>query len=447
MSVQSWSEIVRDLQANWPIYASMPFVAAAVGFGTKIVAIKMMFRPRTYRGFKPFGWQGIIPRRAPQMAEVLCDTLTGRLITSAEIVERLDGKRISKLLDRPLRPLLDEMVRDTAETYQPVVWNSLPPFAQAAVVQRAQEAGPKVVEGLVEDIRDHIDEVFDLKDMVTRVLREEADVLESMFLDVGRREFAFIRNSGAFFGFGIGLVQAVVWAIFHNPLIIPVFGLFTGWFTDWVALRLIFEPKEPTKYLGVVTWQGLFLKHRIPVSKEYGELIATNVLTADKLINEVFTGPKRANLLPYLEKRVEKALRKQTAGLSELLEMKVGGVNLSGISVGSVSLGSIFGAANLSVPAIGEENIARMRDDFSATLMDRLPEVLPAIEAYADEAMLIKPTMVDRMVSMTSTEFEGVLRPAFQQDEKTLIAVGAILGFLVGELQVFIVEHLSTHVK
>jgi len=36
-----------------------------------------------------------------------------------------------------------------------------------------------------------------------------------------------------------------------------------------------------------------------------------------------------------------------------------------------------------------------------------------------------------------------VLRPAFHQDEWTLILVGAVLGFSVGELQTFLMEHLA----
>lgn len=36
---------------------------------------------------------------------------------------------------------------------------------------------------------------------------------------------------------------------------------------------------------------------------------------------------------------------------------------------------------------------------------------------------------------MSSDQYEELLRPAFRDDEKTVVAVGAILGFLVGELQ------------
>jgi len=69
--MQTWSEIVVDVQQNWWLYASMPFVAAIIGYGTKIVAINMMFRPLEFFGIKPYlGWQGIVPRKAAVMAGI-----------------------------------------------------------------------------------------------------------------------------------------------------------------------------------------------------------------------------------------------------------------------------------------------------------------------------------------------------------------------------------------
>ena len=66
--------ILADVQANWFLYASMPLVAAAIGYGTKIAAIYMMFRPLKFIGLKPpyLGWQGIVPRNAERMASIAC---------------------------------------------------------------------------------------------------------------------------------------------------------------------------------------------------------------------------------------------------------------------------------------------------------------------------------------------------------------------------------------
>jgi hypothetical protein len=45
------------------------------------------------------------------------------------------------------------------------------------------------------------------------------------------------------------------------------------------------------------------------------------------------------------------------------------------------------------------------------------------------------------MRRLSAMEFEELLRPAFRQDEWKLIAVGAMIGGLVGELQVLILLH------
>jgi hypothetical protein len=73
--------ILADLQANWILYLSMPFVAAAIGYGTKVVAIKMMFKPLKFVGWRPFfGWQGIVPSKAATMASIACDLMMERLL-------------------------------------------------------------------------------------------------------------------------------------------------------------------------------------------------------------------------------------------------------------------------------------------------------------------------------------------------------------------------------
>ena len=55
----------------------------------------------------------------------------------------------------------------------------------------------------------------------------------------------------------IGLVQFVVWALTKEPLIMPIFGFVTGFVTDWLALKMVFYPREERRFL-FFRWQGLF---------------------------------------------------------------------------------------------------------------------------------------------------------------------------------------------
>ena len=44
---------------------------------------------------------------------------------------------------------------------------------------------------------------------------------------------------------------------------------------------------------------------------------------------------------------------------------------------------------------------------------------------------------------MDTDAYESLLRPAFKDDEWVVVALGATLGFLFGELQVQIITHFA----
>ena len=68
---------------------------------------------------------------------------------------------------QPMRKAVAEIVPKVAEEYQPAVWNLLPKAGRDAVVQRVQEIAPVTIIEFVASLRDNIDEVFDLQEMVT----------------------------------------------------------------------------------------------------------------------------------------------------------------------------------------------------------------------------------------------------------------------------------------
>jgi uncharacterized membrane protein YheB (UPF0754 family) len=70
---------------------------------------------------------------------------------------------------------------------------------------------------------------------------------------------------------------------------------------------------------------------------------------------------------------------------------------------------------------------------------EQLPSIIDHSYEYTAQALDLENTIREKMVALTSVEFEGVLHPAFEEDEFLLIMVGGILGLLVGVLQIFVV--------
>lgn len=411
--MQGWHDIVVDVQNNWILYLSMPFVAAIIGFGTKIVAIHMMFEPIDFVGKKPYlGWQGIVPRNAKRMTEIAVDMMTSKLIKTEEIFARLDPERVAAEIEKPMVTAIEEITREVAAIYSPGLWEAAPERLKQMMVKRIQDDSPEMVRDFMAEVKANINKVFDLKATMVESLTNDRELLNRIFQDIGRAEFRFIRNSGLYFGFALGCVQAMTWAVTHSALVMPLFGGLTGWLTDWLALRMVFEPKQPTRYLGLFTWQGLFLKRRKEVAAEYGRLIAKELLTPANIINGILHGPLSDRLVDLVQKHVQKMVDSQ-----------------SGIAKPFVVL------------TVGSRRYQEMKRSISDKIVQRMPETLKHVEKYATDAMDIENTLSSKMQDLTAEQFEGLLRPAFQQDEWILITVGAVLGFLVGELQVFIMLH------
>lgn len=395
------------------ILVSMPVVAALIGYSTKRALIRMIFEPIEFKGVGPFGWQGIVPRRAAKMANVAYATLTNELLDPAEMLGQLDPAQLAARLDEPLRQAVDNIAEELAAELDPDLWLNLPPSVRLAVLNRVRARAPQLVASVLASVRSEVNDVFDLRWIVVSNLVRDKPALNSLFRNAADNELRFIRRSGAYFGALIGVLQATIWALTHEDLVMPIFGLFTGLVTDFLALQMIFRPIEPKRYLGIVRWQGLFHRRREAISAAYAELIAKDVLTPRVLIEGVLNGPTADRLFAIVRKEILLAIDAEVSLARPLVSL-----------------------------AVGTTRYTEMKRRVAQHVIEILPAHSHHVEQYAEETFGLRTMLGSKMLQLSSLAYEGILRPIFKEDEKTVIAVGAILGFLVGELQVQIVTRL-----
>ncbi|GAA3828754.1 MULTISPECIES: DUF445 domain-containing protein [Amycolatopsis] len=406
-------EIVADLAEHWPLYVSMPFIAALIGYVTKRVAIEMMFRPIEFVGIRPFlGWQGVLPANAERMAATATDMLTNNLVDPKEIFARLDPDQLAKEIEQPLLQVVEEITEEVMEQYQPRLWEALPSGAKELLLRRIQAEAPKVIAKIMRELSDNIEDVLDLKNMVITNLVRDKSLLNRLIRDISRPEMRFIANSGLVFGFALGCVQLLVWALTKSPIVMPLFGLGIGWFTDWLALKMIFLPREPREFFGLYTWQGVFQKRRDQVAADYGDMIAREIITIPNLLEAILKGPKADRLFHLIGREVQRTIDAQAGVVKPLV-----------------------------AAAVGTRKWQEMKQAAALKAAERVPDTIRYAEEYAVNALDVRNTIVDRMRQLSPMEFEELLRPAFRQDEWKLIAVGAIIGGLVGELQAILLLH------
>jgi uncharacterized membrane protein YheB (UPF0754 family) len=267
---------------------------------------------------------------------------------------------------------------------------------------------------MVVEIRRNLDQVFNLKQMVVTNLVRDKQLLNRMFQDIGGDAFRFLIRAGLYFGFYIGLVQVVVFGITGLDLVLPLFGLITGGLTDYIALTMIFRPKQERRIAPGIRWQGIFHNRREEVTRGYAALLAKDILTPAAILDSLLTGPMSDKFYWMVEEEIQKTIDEQT-----------------GIARRAVTL------------AVGSRTYNAMKQSVADRVIAKLPESAHEIEAYATERLDIENTIVERMDRMDTDSYENLLRPAFKDDEWIVVALGATLGFLFGELQVQIITHLA----
>jgi len=402
-------QLIDQLVTHLPLL-SIPIISAIVGWSTNFLAVKMMFYPIEFIGIKPFlGWQGLIPAKRREMAEIEVELVLGKLLSVQELADRIDPVELTKAIQRRLKQSIRVIINDVMKESAPQLWASLPVQGKNLVYARVEADMPNVVTKMVNDFKYNIEEIVDIKELVVGQLVNAPELINEIFLKSGEKEFPFIEKSGFYFGFLFGLPTMVVWMFYPNWWVLPVGGLIVGYATNWIALKIIFEPKHPIKFMGF-TIQGMFLKRQKEVSRVYSDIIESKLMTSKNIMEIAVHGSGSGQLLELIELHVNDAIERYIAIAQPYFAL----------GVGSNSYYKMKEMATQRIFADSEKYLAYAYD-------------------YTNIALRIGDDLCERMQALSPEEFEGVLRPAYEADEWKLILTGALLGMGAGFMQLYLV--------
>jgi uncharacterized membrane protein YheB (UPF0754 family) len=394
------------------VYLSMPITSAFVGWLTNWLAIQMTFYPIKFWGIPPYiGWQGIIPRKAGKMAAKSVELMTTKLIKVEEIFEKVKPEQLAKELAEPMKKVTSELVEEVGRSANQTVWDLTPGAVREQIAKQVnKETGP-LLEGAIKEIKRNILAVFDLKSLVIKNLTgKNVVLLNEMFMRCGRKEFTFIALSGIYFGLPFGVLQMAQWYFYQAPWTVPVVGVIVGYYTNWLALKMIFRPLREKKILGLVKYQGLFLKRQKEVSKEYADIVANKILSPHQVLENFIYGRAAEAFFGVIQSNVIRALAK-----------------IEGLAQPILSF------------AVGSEKYDVLKGLIVQRINEAVPKYATKVEGYLGSAMDLEKTLYERLSQLPPEDFEELLRTAFQEDEWILILVGSALGFAVGLIQMLFI--------
>jgi uncharacterized membrane protein YheB (UPF0754 family) len=395
------------------LFLAVPVITGLIGWGTNWAAVKMIFHPIQFLGVGPIGWQGILYKQSHKFATNVADMATQNLLTARELAGRIEPDELDALLAGTLEQEVSELCREIVEIIQPAqpgapaVWDGLPEHVKLMVLAQVTARTRAISRAIFKDLQERAEEFVDLHTLVYSQL-SGANVarLADFTRRIGYKEFKFIEYYGGVFGFLIGLVQITVWSIMQVWWLMPIVGAIVGLVTNWLAIQMIFRPQEPRKYLGLITYQGLFAKRQPEIAADYGRVAGEELLTPRNLIQFLMKDKSGGHLSMLVTETISTQIDGEWAKIKPMIPLP-----------------------------ITDEQLVRIKSLIVERLILIAPTVQPRLETYLAEKFSVSETVEHRLSSLSKPEFERILRGIFEEDELTLILVGGFLGAAVGVIQ------------
>ncbi len=287
-----------------PIVLCIPFISGFIGWFTNWIAVKATLYPVEFVGIPPLlGWQGVVPKNTDDLTLNFSKLIHNKLLDIEKIFADI-GRDDNEAIKQVVEDIAQEIIHEFSTNLAPDKWararEKLRSYINDLVRRNVREVTDEILERMSREASDFID----VDAIVREAMAEDRALLGQVMVEIAGPEFKFIERSGLWFGGLFGVIQMFVWIAYPAGWVLPAAGFIVGYATNWLALTLIFEPREPMQ-IGPLRVQGVFIKRQLEVAQKFADVIAERVLNTDKLIQHLSEGPSREPIMKIVEEQVE----------------------------------------------------------------------------------------------------------------------------------------------
>jgi uncharacterized membrane protein YheB (UPF0754 family) len=191
--------------------------------------------------------------------------------------------------------------------------------------------------------------------------------------------------------------------------LLPILAALIGWITNYLAIKMLFHPHQPKKILGL-TFQGVFPKRQAQIAEKLGELVANELFSMKDVAQKIEDLSTQPEALEEVGKRIEQTIRGKLISAFPMLSM-----------------------------FLSDEMIEKVTSLFKGELEDFLRVSAQGLAVKMEESVDIQALVREKVQAFSSNKIEELLLGFMEQEFRFIEKIGAVLGFLIGCIQVFLV--------
>lgn len=191
-------------------------------------------------------------------------------------------------------------------------------------------------------------------------------------------------------------------------ILIPLISAFIGWFTNWIAIKMLFHPKKPIKILGI-TIHGIFPKRQKQFAEKLGKMVSAELLSFKDIEAKIANPENVKQLMPFVEEHIDYFLRNKLSEQMPIISM-----------------------------FIGDKTITQLKTVFLAELETMFPLIMSKYMGHLQEQLDLEKIVTEKVSNFSTEKLEEILVGIMSKEFRFVEIIGGVLGFLIGLLQVVI---------
>ncbi|MDO6434576.1 DUF445 family protein [Flavitalea sp. BT771] len=189
---------------------------------------------------------------------------------------------------------------------------------------------------------------------------------------------------------------------------IPFISAFIHWLTIWMALKLLFHPRQPKKILGF-TLHGVFPKRQQQIAESLGRIVGQELLSYQDIEQTIANPANVQKMLPLVEEHIDNFLRNKLKESMPMIAM-----------------------------FIGDKTISQLKGVFMKELEDLFPIIMKNYVAHLKNDLDLEKIVVEKIANFSSDRLESMLNQILTKEFRFVEVIGAALGFLIGVVQIML---------
>jgi uncharacterized membrane protein YheB (UPF0754 family) len=191
-------------------------------------------------------------------------------------------------------------------------------------------------------------------------------------------------------------------------ILIPLISAFIGWFTNWIAIKMLFHPKEPKKILGI-TFHGIFPKRQQQFAEKLGKLVSEELLSFTEIEEKIVNPDNLSKMMPLVEGKIDLFLREKLSSVFPMISM-----------------------------FIGQNTINQLKIVFMQELESMFPEIIGSYMKNIESQLDLEKMVTEKVSGFSSDKMESILNQIMSKEFRFVEVIGGVLGLIIGILQVLI---------